>query len=459
MGLKNKKFSSCDLVKSCLDKIKAVDKHIKCFVTVCDEESLKEAEKADKEILLNSEVFFNKPLLGIPIAVKDNFLTNNVRTTASSEILKDFIPVYDATVVEKLKKAGAIIIGKTNMDAWAHGSSTKTSQFWTTKNPWKTDRLPGGSSGGSAAAVAADMAIAAIGSETAGSIRQPASWCGITGLKPTYGVVSRFGVVAMASSTDCPGPMTKTASDAKMMFEILRGKDEADATSVDFPFETKKITKGKEVIIGIPKEYFTKGIDLQVKSAVLKATEVLNEKGIKFVEISLLDPVYSISVYTIIQRAEVSSNLARYDGIRYGKGREFFGDEAKRRIMLGTHVLSAGYFDAYYLNAQKIRTLICEDFHKAFEKVDLIIAPTTPTVAIKEDNDQDEAMFGELQDVLVEASSLAGLPGINVPCGFNDEALPIGMQLVGPRFSENRILEIGELFQQLTDWHKQKPKI
>lgn len=456
-GLKEKKYSSAELVSSCLNRANSLDGKVKSFVTLCDEKSLIMAKQADEEISKNSDIYLEKPLLGIPIAVKDNFLTSGIKTTASSKILENYIPPYDATVVAKLKEAGAIIIGKTNMDAWAHGSSTETSQFFTTRNPWNLDRLPGGSSGGSAAAIAADFAIGSVGSETAGSIRQPASWCGVTGLKPSYGVVSRYGVVAMASSTDSPGPITKTVSDSKLIFEILKGKDENDATSVNFvPCYAKKIN---ELTIGVPKEYFSDNIQKEIKEAVLKAIDILNTLGIKVKEISLLDPKYSIAVYTILQRAEVSSNLARYDGIRFGNGRTFFGDEAKRRIMLGTHVLSAGYYDAYYLNAQKARTLVCNDFDRAFREVDLIISPSTPCTALPLGASKDSAMFGELQDVLVEASSIAGLPGLNVPCGFDGIGLPIGMQIVGPRFSEETILELGQKYQQLTEWHLKRPEI
>jgi len=455
-GLKKKDFSSLELTQSCLERINEKDTKTKAFVTL-NEHSLEQAKKADEEISKNNNVFLEKKLIGIPLAIKDNFLTTGIRTTASSKVLEDYVPSYDATVVLKLKNAGAILIGKTNMDAWAHGSSTETSQFFTTHNPWNLNLLPGGSSGGSAAATAADLAIGAIGSETAGSIRQPASWCGVTGLKPSYGVVSRFGVIAMASSTDSPGPITKTVIDSQIIFESILGKDSLDATSVDFTIN--KIDGPKKLTIGIPKEYFFAGLQDETKVAVQNAIKIFEKQGIEVKEISLLDPTYSIAVYTILQRAEVSSNLARYDGIRYGNARSFFGAEAKRRIMLGTYVLSAGYFDAYYLNAQKVRTLICEDFDKAFSQVDLIIAPTTPCTALPEGSTKDSFMFGELQDVLVEASSLAGLPGLSLPCGFDKENMPIGMQIIGPRFSELVILALGEKYQVLTDWHTRKPTL
>lgn len=456
-SLRKKKFSSVDLVKSCLERINSVDSKLKAFVTVCDQEAISQARQADK-----FQNFGTKPLLGIPFAVKDNFCTKGITTTASSNVLRNYAPEYDATVVKRLRQAGAIIIGKTNMDAWAHGSSTETSDFFTTRNPWDPNRLPGGSSGGSAAAVAADMIIGAVGSETAGSIRQPAAWCGIVGLKPTYGRVSRYGLIAMASSLDSPGPMTKTVEDAALLLNVLAGKDQQDATTSTNPVPDylKNIKKGvKGVKIGVPREYFVQGIQAGVTKNVLEALKVFQKLGAEIIEISLLDPGYSVAVYTILQRSEVSSNLARYDGIRFGERREVFGQEAKRRIMLGTYILSAGYYDQYYVKAQKVRTLICRDFEKAFQKVDLIIGPTSPSVALRVGVTKDSFMFGELQDILVEPSTLAGLTGINVCCGFSGDNLPVGMQIIGPQFSEELILQAAYAYQQLTDWHKKKPNI
>ena len=343
-GLKKKKFSSQELVKACLKRIKKVDPKIKAFITVCEKEALDQAKKAD-------EFIDSKPLLGIPVAIKDNFCTKEIKSTAASRVLENYIPVFDATVVKRLKKAGAIIIGKTNMDAWAHGSSTEASDFFTTHNPWDLNRLPGGSSGGSAAAVIADEIIFGIGSETAGSIRQPAAWCGIVGFKPTYGRVSRYGLIAMASSTDSPGLLTKTVKDSALVLQILAGKDELDATtsSEKVPHYLKNIKKGiKRLKIGVPREYFVPGMEKEVAQRVKEAIKVLGKLGAKIREITLLDPKYSVAVYTILQRSEVSSNLARYDGIRYGRERTKFGEEAKRRIMLGTYTLSAGYYEAYY---------------------------------------------------------------------------------------------------------------
>ncbi len=433
-GVKLKKFTSRELVQSCLDQIAKLDKDIHAYLYV-NPNALAEADKAD----------INLPLGGIPIAVKDNFLTVGMPMTASSKILENYMPMYDATVVRKLKEAGAIILGKTNMDAWAHGSSTETSDFGPTKNPHDLTKLPGGSSGGSAAAVAADMCIAAIGSETAGSIRQPAAWCGVTGFKPTYGRVSRYGVVAMASSTDSPGPITKNAQDAKIIYDVIKGHDKYDATSLEN--SNSEIPNTKRLRIGLAKEYLLKDMRDDVKELILNAADKFRKMGHEVVEISLLDPKYSIGVYTIVQRAEVSSNLARYDGIRFGHDRSNFGQEAIRRIMLGTYVLSAGYYNEYYNKAQKVRNLIIKDFDKAFSQVDLIIGPTSPGPAQPLGSSFNKSMFGEMEDVLVEASSVAGLTGISIPCGKVDN-LPIGLQIIGPQQSDDLVLSIAYEFQK-----------
>lgn len=456
-GLKSRKFSSVELTKACLGRIKRVESKINAFVTICEEEALRDAKKAD--VLLTNGV--DLPLLGVPLSIKDNFNTKGVRTTASSKVLNNYIPPYDATVVSRLKEAGMVMIGKTNLDAWAHGSSTETSDYGTTKNPWNTGHLPGGSSGGSAASVAADEVIAAIGSETAGSIRQPADWCGVVGFKPTYGRISRYGVIAMASSLDSPGPITKRVVDAAFMLNILAGKDSFDATTSPKPADdylkslTKKIAG---LTIGVSDEYFD-GVQEQVKEKVIKAITVFEKLGAKVKKLKLFHPKYAVAVYTILQRAEVSSNLARYDGIRYGYGRERFGDEAKRRIMLGTYALSSGYYDQYYNKAQKVRTVIIEDFKDAFEKVDVIVAPTNPTTAMPIGASKENPMFGEKADMLVEPSSIAGLPGINVPCGLSKEGLPIGFQVIGPQFSEEKLFQVGYAYEQTTEWHKRKPKL
>lgn len=451
-GLKSKKFTALELTQSCLDRIKLVDDKLNSFVTVTSEDALKQAQSADITL----------PLGGIPISVKDNYLTAGLRTTASSKVLDEYKAHYDATAITKLKNAGAIIIGKTNMDAWAHGSSTETSDYGPTLNPWNTEHLPGGSSGGSAASVAADETIISIGSETAGSIRQPASWCGVVGFKPTYGRVSRFGVIAMKSSTDSPGPICKTVDDAASLLEIMSGSDVHDATSIDeAPWVRPELRQNINGLkIGLPTCYFPKETQSEVKEAILKAVETLKKLGAEVIELTdVLDPKYSIAVYTILQRSEVSSNLARFDGIRYGHERSFFGQEAKRRIMLGTYSLSAGYYDAFYLKAQKVRTLICRDFDNQFKKVDAIIGPVSPTTALKRGATEGQSMFGEIQDMLVEPSSIAGLPGISIPCGFDKIGLPIGLQIITPQRREDLVYQIAKLFEDNTDFHLQRPKL
>jgi aspartyl-tRNA(Asn)/glutamyl-tRNA(Gln) amidotransferase subunit A len=459
-GLEKKDFSSVELTKACIAQIEKTDEKLKAFVTFTKDEALKEAEKADK-LIANGD---NKSLLGIPIAIKDNFSTKGIRTTASAKVLDDYIPPFDATVVKKLKDAGMVLLGKTNMDAWAHGSSTETSDYGPSKNPWNLNHLPGGSSGGSAVAVAANQCIAAIGSETAGSIRQPASWCGVVGLKPTYGRVSRYGVVAMGSSFDSPGPITKNVEDAAYILEILAGKDEMDATTspLDLPNITKNLAlKNKNFVIGISDDYF-KGIDSNVKNQTNKVIKHLKDLGFNIEEIKLFDPKYAIDVYTILQRSEVSSNLARYDGIRFANKRSSFSEEAKRRVMFGTHALSSGYYDQYYNKASQVRTIIINDFKNAFEKVDLIIAPTSPTLALPLGATKDAAMFGEMADVLVEPSSIAGLSGINIPVGFSESGLPIGMQIIGPQFAEEKVLQLAYFYEQNTlneEWRKNTPDL
>ncbi len=464
-GLRNKDFSSVELTKACLERIKATDDKLNAFVTLTSDEALKNAEAADKILAFQGQALEAKPLLGIPIAIKDNFSTMGIRTTASAKVLDDYIPPFDSTVVRKLKDAGIVMLGKTNMDAWAHGSSTETSDYGSTKNPWNTSHLPGGSSGGSAASVAANQCIAAIGSETAGSIRQPASWCGVVGLKPTYGRVSRYGVIAMGSSLDSPGPITKTVEDSALLLEILAGQDKLDSTTS--PKNVLNYTKSmksnfNDLIVGISDEYFIDGLDPEVEKAVKDAILKLEKMGARIEKIKLFDPKYAIDVYTIIQRSEVSSNLARYDGIRYGKGRETFGEEAKRRIMFGTHALSSGYYDQYYNKASKVRSVIINDFKKAFEKVSVIIAPTSPSLALPIGSTKNQSMFGELADVLVEPSSIAGLSGINIPVGFSSNNLPIGMQIIGPQWGEEIVLQTAYKYEQETqneDWRKKEPDL
>lgn len=456
-GLTAKRFSSKELVEECIVQIETLEPQINALVTPTFEEARTKAKEADKVLSAGT----GNTLTGVPFLIKDNFSTKGIRTTASSKVLDDYIPPFDATVVKKLKDAGIILMGKTNMDAFAHGSSTETSDYGTTKNPWNINHLPGGSSGGSAAAVSAEEAIASIGTETAGSIRQPAAWCGVVGLKPTYGRVSRYGVVAMGSSLDSPGPITKTVEDAAIILQILAGKDEMDATTLPNPVPNyiKNLNDPIEGLkIGISDDYF-EDVNPEVKEKVMKALKVFEKMGAVIKNIKLFPPRYSIAVYTIIQRSEVSSNLARYDGIRFGNTRDSFGEEAKRRIMLGTYTLSAGYYDQYYNKAQKVRTIIVDDFKNAFKEVDVIIAPTSPTTALPLGASANSSMFGELQDVLVEPSSIAGLPGINIPVGFDTNGLPIGMQIIGPQLAEVKILNVANKFEQATDFHTFIPEI
>ncbi len=453
--LDKKELSSMELVQSCLAAIKKQDKKLNAFITV-NPNAIKDAQNID-----SSTQKKRLPLLGMPFVFKDNFLTKGLRTTASSKVLDDYIPQYSATVVQRLLNAGVVILGKSNMDAWAHGSSTETSDYGSTKNPWNVNHLPGGSSGGSAAAVIADMCIAAIGSETAGSIRQPAAWCGCVGLKPTYGRVSRYGVIAMGSSLDSPGPMTKTVEDAALILEVLSGKDPNDATTSDKKPEkyTSFLNKGvRGLTIGIAEEYLLPQMRSDVKDLITNAGKVFEDLGAKVNYVKTMDPNYAVSVYTVIQRSEVSSNLGRYDGIRYGNTRKYFGQEAKRRITLGTFALSAGYADKYYKKAQKVRTLYIRDFDKLFNKYDLIMGPTSPGPAKKVGATEGQAMFGEMEDILVEPSTIAGLPGISVPCGFVDD-LPIGLDIFGPQFTEGKVIQAAAAFEKATKWYEKKPKL
>lgn len=445
---KSKKTTPHEVVKAYLDESKKRNKELNVYVTLCEDEALEQAKNIKD---------FDKPLAGIPIAVKDNFCTEGIRTTASSKVLDNFIPPYESTVTKKLIDAGAIIIGKTNMDAWAHGSSTETSDYGPTKNPYDTSRVPGGSSGGSAVAVSAGVAPFAIGSETAGSIRQPAAWSGVTGIKPTYGRVSRYGVIAMGSSLDSPGPLTKSVEDSAYLLNIISGMDHYDATTADKPVPDflKNLKNDKKYTIGVSDDYL-KGVDSKIVTEFNKSIKALEKNGHTIKKIKLFDPQYAISVYTIIQRAEVSSNLARYDGVRYGNPRTAFATEAKRRMMLGAFTLSAGYYDAYYIKGQKVRTVIINDFKRAYEEVDIIAAPTTPTTALKIGESASNPMFGEVMDVLVEPSSIAGITGINVPMGLVDN-LPSGMQLMAPWFEEERILNLGYQYEKLTGSNEVTP--
>jgi len=403
--------------------------------------------------LLNTCLTVLKNTKGIPVIVKDNYCTAGIRTTASSKVLDNFIPPYESTVTKKLLESGFSILGKANMDAWAHGASTETSDYGVTKNPWDTSRYPGGSSGGSAAATSAYLTPAAIGSDTGGSIRHPSAWCGVVGLKPTYGRVSRYGVIAMGSSYDCPGPITSNVEDNAFLLQTIAGHDPYDATSSagivpDYVNEMKNTKKFK---IGIAESYF-EGIDNQIKEKVNQAIDVLKKLGHTVKPIKLLSPKYSISVYTILQRAEVSSNLARYDGIRYGNDRSYFGQEAKRRIMLGSYTLSYGYYDAYYKNAQKVRTLIINNFKEVFKDVDLIVGPTTPVTALKIGEFEKYPFYGELMDQLNEPASTAGIPDLSIPVGLDSSNLPIGMKIMGNYFDESSIFNLAYQFEKETNY-------
>lgn len=473
-GLKNKKFSSIELTKACLEQIKKHDKSLNAFITVCEEEALKDAKKADilaspgtvRHLASQGETLEAKALLGIPIALKDLFSTKGIKTTAGSKVLENYIPPYDATVVRKLKDAGAVIVGKTNHDAWGHGGSGENSDFGPTKNPWNTEYVPGGSSSGSAAALASDMCIASTGTDTGGSIRLPASFCNVVGLKPTYGRVSRYGIIAMASSLDSIGHFTKTVEDSAILLNVTAGKDRFDATipGVVVQNYTKNLNVGvKGIKIGVPKEYITKGLDKNIQTKLEQSLNALERLGAVIEDVSLPHTEYGIAAYYIIQPSEVSSNLARYDGIRYGNDRTYFGDEAKRRIMLGTYTLSAGYYDAYYKKAMQVRTLIKKDFEDAFKKVDAIITPVSPTPPWKLGEKVSDPLKMYLSDIFTVTANLAGIPGLSVPIGFIDpsassgQALPVGMQILGPQFSEGLLFQIGHQYEQATEWHKQKP--
>jgi len=430
--IETKRISSKEVFEYFLKRIKKYNAKLNGYLTICDYKN-------------NSS--------SLPIAVKDAFCTKGIRTTAGSKVLDDFIPPYESTVTKRLLKNNFLTLGKTNMDAWCHGSSTETSDYGTSCNPWDISRSPGGSSGGSAAVVASYLAPVAIGSETAGSIRQPAAWTGVIGLKPTYGRVSRYGLISMGSSLDSPGPLTLSVADAAYILEIIAGKDQFDGTSVNKPVSCykKSLSLKKKFKLGISEEYF-EGIDEEVKEKVEQSIKILEKMGHSVSKIKLIHPKYSISDYTIIQRSEVSSNLSRYDGIRFGNPRTYFGSEAKKRVMLGTYSLSYGYYDAYYKKAQKVRTLIIEDFKKIFKDIDAIIAPTTPITAIKIGKSAKYPFFGEIMDVLVEASSMAGLCAINIPVGLDKNNLPIGMQIVGSWFNEQMLLNLAYQFEKETDF-------
>jgi len=469
-ALKAGEFSSTELTQSYLNRIAELDTHVNAYITVSDESALMAAKAADQKIAAGEA----GPLTGIPLAQKDIFCSKGVKTSCGSKMLDSFVSPYNATVIEKFNQAGSVMLGKTNMDEFAMGSSNETSFYGAVKNPWNTDKVPGGSSGGSAAAVAARLAPASTGTDTGGSIRQPASLCGITGLKPTYGRVSRYGMIAFASSLDQAGPMTRTAEDAALMLNCMAGFDERDSTSAqrEVPDYTANLSDSLDgLTIGLPKEYFGEGLDASVGKAVEEAIAEYKKLGATVKEISLPNTHLAVPTYYVVAPAECSSNLSRFDGVRFGyrcddpidledlykrsRG-EGFGSEVKRRIMIGTYALSAGYYDAYYIKAQQLRRLISDDFKRAFEEVDVIMGPTAPEPAFGLGEKSDDPITMYLSDIYTIAANLAGLPGMSVPAGFVNE-MPVGLQIIGNYFDEARLLNVAHRYQQVTDWHQHAP--
>ena len=477
-GLRKGDFSCCELLTAHMEGINRLEPHLHAFITLGFEQAFRSAEEADRRYVAaraHDDVDL-PPLLGLPIAVKDLITVADMRCTCGSKILADFVAPFTATAVQRLLDAGAIVVGKTNTDEFAMGSSTETSAFGATLNPWDTTRVPGGSSGGSAAAVAARLVPAAIGSDTGGSIRQPASFCGVTGIKPTYGRVSRYGLVAYGSSLDSMGVFARDAQDTALLFSIMAGVDPLDGTSVDFPLPEISLEKDERLDglrVGIPKEYFIEGIQADVYEKVLAAVETLRELGAEVVEVSLPHTEYALPVYYIIAPAEASANLARYDSVRFGLREPSaslwemyrrtrgvgFGPEVKRRIMLGTYALSAGYYDAYYGQAQKVRTLIKRDFDEAFNRVDIIACPVAPSTAFKLGEHAGDPLAMYLEDVFTLPINLAGIPGLALPVGFDAEHLPVGIQLLGPHFQEDVLFRVAHAYQRQTRWHEQSPSI
>ncbi|MBI4126461.1 MAG: Asp-tRNA(Asn)/Glu-tRNA(Gln) amidotransferase subunit GatA [Deltaproteobacteria bacterium] len=468
------KVSSVELTRAYLNVIEKQDSKLGCFITRCDDRAMAAAAEADRRIKNHDRV---TPLTGIPIALKDIFVTKGIRTTCSSKILENYVPPYNGTVAQKLDDAGAVLLGKLDMDEFAMGSSNEHSSFGQVKNPWDSTRVPGGSSGGSAAAVAADLCAGSFGTDTGGSIRQPAAMCGIVGMKPTYGRISRYGVIAFASSLDQVGPMAKDVTDCALLLNTVAGRDHHDATSLDAPVPdfTSDFKKGvRGMRLGVPREYFTKGIDPDIEQAVRESIRAFETLGAQIEEISLPNTAYAVPAYYIIAPAEASSNLARYDGIRYGSRAtgtsdltdlyeqtrtQGFGPEVTLRIIIGTFVLSSGYYDDYYRKAQKVRTLIKRDFLAAFESVDAILAPTTPTAAFPIGEFVTDPLKMYLNDIFTIPVNLAGLPGMSLPCGFTKAGLPIGLQLIGKPLDEVTLLRVAFAYEQATEWHKRTPSL
>ena len=472
--LKKKEVSSEELTRAVLGRINQVDQEVGAFVTVAADWAVEQAREADRRISAGQ----CEPLTGIPLGIKDLICTQHLTTTCASKILENFVPPYDATVIKKLRKTGAVIVGKSNMDEFAMGSSTENSGLKITRNPWDLGCIPGGSSGGSAAAVASDMCMGALGSDTGGSIRQPASHCGVVGMKPTYGRVSRFGLVAFASSLDQIGPLAKNVTDCAVLLNAIAGYDAADSTSVpvEVPDYAASLESGlKGLKIGIPKEYFvTNGLDPEVAASVKNAIRIIEESGAERIDISLPHTQYAVAVYYVIAPSEASSNLARYDGVKYGFRNNAdtdligmyrrtrsrgFGPEVQRRIIIGTYCLSAGYYDAYYGKASQVRTLIMNDFKKSFEHCDVILCPVAPTPAFKLGEKVDDPLTMYLSDIFTLSANLAGIPGMSIPCGFSQEGLPIGLQIMAKHFNEEVLFRVAYNFEQATDFHKRKPRL
>ncbi len=468
--LRKGEISAVELTQAVIERIVEVDNQVKAYLTITPESALEQAREADRRRAAGED----RPLLGVPLAIKDVICTKGVPTTCGSRILENFIPPYSATVIEQLRRQGAVILGKTNMDEFAMGSSTENSAYFPTHNPWDLSRVPGGSSGGSAAALAADECLGALGSDTGGSVRQPAALCGVAGLKPTYGRVSRYGLVAFASSLDQIGPFGKNVTDCAIMLQAIAHHDPCDSTSVDVPapdYAQALVPDIRGMRVGVPVEYFVEGMQPGVEAAVRAAIDKIAELGAEVDEVSLPHTEYSLPAYYLIAPAEASANLARYDGVKYGYShpeaedvwdayrqtrQNGFGAEVKRRIMLGTYALSAGYYDAYYLKAQKVRTLIKQDFDRAFKRFDVLIAPTSPTVAFKIGEKVDDPLQMYLSDVFTLSLNLAGLCGISILCGFAD-GLPVGLQIMGDAFAEEAILRVAYAYEQATKWHKRRP--
>ncbi len=473
-GLRKREFSSVELTKGYLERIERLDPLLRAYVTVIADDALSRAREADERLKRGADV---TPLTGVPVSVKDIFCTKGVKTTCASRILSGFVPPFDSTVVRKLKHAGAVLLGKNNMDEFAMGSSTENSAFFKTLNPWDTGRVPGGSSGGSAAAVAASLSAASVGTDTGGSIRQPAALCGVVGLKPTYGRVSRYGIIAFASSLDQAGPLTKDVEDAAIVLRAVAGRDPRDSTAFNAPVPDYAATLKagvKGLRIGIPREYFIEGIDPEVRASVDEALSVLKGLGAELVNVTLPHTDYAISVYYLVATAEASSNLARYDGVKYGLRAEGaadlldmynktrdkgFGSEVKRRIMLGTYSLSAGYYDAYYKKASQARALIKKDFDEAFKSCDCIATPTSPTPAFRLGERVEDPLTMYLSDIFTISCNLAGLPGISLPCGFTKAGLPVGLQILGAPLGEPTVLRAAYSYEQATEWHKRRPPL